>query len=399
MPDLASTESTTARPSLSQVLERAEKVAAGIARAEAETTDREARWPQRAIRALLDSGLGGLVVSSAHGGLGFGHLATARVCEILGRECASTALCFGMHLVGSAVINAKATEWQTAHLLAPITEGRHLTTLALSEPGTGVHFYLPQTRMVDATAQGFLVSGTKSFVTNGGKADSYVVSTVAADPGAPPGLFSCMVVPSGSKGLTWGPAWDGLGMRGNCSRNLTLHEVAVPRTHLLGGPGDQIWYVFEIVAPYFLMAMAGTYLGLAEGALDQVRRHLSHREYDHTGTSLAQQPVLQHRVGVLWGMVSRCRSLVYSAAAEADSRPGKALLDILTAKAESADTAVEAVNQAMTLAGGIAYRENSTLSRMLRDARAAHIMSPTTDILRTWAGRALLGLPLLSDQL
>ncbi len=54
-------------------------------------------------------------------------------------------------------------------------------------------------------------------------------------------------------------------------------------------------------------------------------------------------------------------------------------------------------NEAMTLCGGVAYRENSLLQRALRDARAAHVMSPTTDILRNWAGRSLLGLPLLGE--
>ena len=68
---------------------------------------------------------------------------------------------------------------------------------------------------------------------------------------------------------------------------------------------------------------------------------------------------------------------------------------ILASKADVADTSVWVANEAMTLCGGIAYRENDQLARLLRDARASHVMSPTTDVLKTWAGRALLGLPLL----
>jgi alkylation response protein AidB-like acyl-CoA dehydrogenase len=360
--------------------------------------DQAAVWPQAGIRALFEAGLGGLVVSREHGGLGHGLLATAQVCATLGRECASTALCFGMHLVASAVINAKSTEEQGRQFLAPIASGQHLTTLALSEPGTGVHFYLPQTRMADAEPDGFTVTGTKSFVTNGGRADSYVLSTVAADPDAPPGLFSCVVVPADSPGLTWGQPWAGMGMRGNSSVTLKLEDVPVARANLLGQPGDQIWYIFEVVAPYFLTAMAGTYLGVAEAALEEVRSHLLEREYDHTGASLARQQVLQHRLGQMWATVARCRSLLYHAAAAGDTRPAEGLLDILSAKAEVAESAVNVVNEAMTLTGGMAYRENSRLARLLRDARAAHIMSPTTDLLRVWTGRAYLGLPLLSDE-
>ena len=59
------------------------------------------------------------------------------------------------------------------------------------------------------------------------------------------------------------------------------------------------------------------------------------------------------------------------------------------------DTAVSVANDAMTLCGGMAYRENSRVAQLLRDARASHVMSPTTDLLKLWTGRALLGLPLL----
>jgi alkylation response protein AidB-like acyl-CoA dehydrogenase len=72
-------------------------------------------------------------------------------------------------------------------------------------------------------------------------------------------------------------------------------------------------------------------------------------------------------------------------------------LALLSAKAEVADCAVNVANEAMTLTGGISYQEGSKLDRCLRDARASHVMAPTTDILRTWAGRALLGLPLLAE--
>jgi len=81
---------------------------------------------------------------------------------------------WGMHHVGAAVISAKATSEQRQQYLDPIVAGTHLTTLALSEPGTGSHFYIPETRLTDRGSS-LLVSGTKSFVTNGGRADSYVL--------------------------------------------------------------------------------------------------------------------------------------------------------------------------------------------------------------------------------
>jgi alkylation response protein AidB-like acyl-CoA dehydrogenase len=359
--------------------------------------DRDARWPERSIRELQRAGLGGLVVPSGEGGLGFGLFALARACEILGQQCASTALCFGMHCVGSAVIAAKATSHHRERYLEPIVRGEHVTTLALSEPGTGAHFYLPRTRMNERGADALELDGEKTFVTNGGHADSYVVSTVAADSGARPGTFSCVVVPRDARGLAWGAPWAGLGMRGNSSRSLRFDRVVVSQSELLGAPGDQIWYVFNVVAPFFLIAMAGTYLGIATRAEHEARAHVAGRRYEHSGSSLAEVGVVQHKLGSLWGLVERTRGLVYRAAHVADAGEPESLPSLCAAKAEVADCVVGAVGEAMTLCGGIAYRSDGVLWRLLRDARAAHVMSPTTDLLRTWLGRALLDLPLLGD--
>lgn len=380
--------------SVADVVARARGIAAEVAAPLVPRTD-AGRWPEEPLRALQAS-LGGLVVPREDGGLGLGLSAVAGVCEALGRTCASTAICFGMHHVATAVIAAKATERQRKEFLAPIAAGEHLTTLALSEPGTGSQFWLPQTRLTP-DGDGWRVNGEKSFVTNGSRADSYVLSTVAAGPDAPPGEFSTVVVWADSPGLVWQGTWDGIGMRGNSSLGARLESVPVGPDGLLGAPGDQIWYVFEVVAPYFLTAMAGTYLGVAQAALTEATDHLARRQHTHTGRRLSAEPVLQHRLGVLWARVQATRRLVYWAAEEADSGGPEALPALAAAKAEVADCAVGVANDAMTLVGGIGYRDRSALERHLRDARAAHVMSPTTDILRTWTGRALLDIPLLGD--
>jgi alkylation response protein AidB-like acyl-CoA dehydrogenase len=184
-------------------------------------------------------------------------------------------------------------------------------------------------------------------------------------------------------------------MRANDSRTLRVTGAEIPRDALLGAQGDQLWYVFEVVAPYFLMAMAGTYLGVAQAAFDEARLHVGTRRYGHSGELLGQAPVVAHRVGELWGRLEATRQLIYSAAEKGDAGAPDALPTLLACKAMAGDTAVHLANEAMTLCGGSAYRENSRLARILRDARASHVMAPTTDILKTWVGRALLNLPLL----
>lgn len=379
------------------LIQKAREIAHGVVAREGPVADKQGRWVSESMAALKDARLTGLVVPAEYGGAGQGLYALVRICEELGRSYSSVGLCFGMHCVGTAVIASKATDWQKKNYLEPIAQGRHLTTLALSEPGTGAHFYFPQTPLIPLSNDDFLINGGKTFVTNGGHADSYVLSTVAATDNARPDEFSCVILDEGKEGMTWGKEWDGLGMRGNSSKALQLNNVQISSKHILGEKGDQLWYVFNVVAPYFLTAMAGTYLGIAQRALEEATATLSKRTYSHNGTNLAQVSLLQHRLGTIWTRVERTRQLIYNAALLGDKGDPGSVVSILAAKAEVAVCAVDTVNEAMTLAGGIGYHQNGTLGMLMRDARAAHVMSPTTDLLFTWIGRALLDQPILSD--
>lgn len=359
--------------------------------------DRSGIWVAKTMKALQESKLTGLVVPKEQGGLGQGLLAIVRISEELGKGYSSAGLCFGMHCVGTAAIAAKATAWQKEQYLVPIAEGKHITTIALSETGTGAHFYFPQTPLIAVTDDEFLVHGAKSFVTNGSHSDSYVVSTLGASADAEADQFSCVLVDADTPGLEWGAHWDGIGMRGNSSRTMKLNDVHLTGKNILGEKGDQLWYVFNVIAPYFLMAMAGTYLGIAEAALTEAKASLSKRTYSHSGSSLAGVSFLQHKLGMLWANVERTRRLIYHAAEAGDRNQQQALIHLLAAKAEVAHCCVDVVNEVMTISGGQGYQHNSRLGMLMRDARAAHVMSPTTDLLYTWIGRILLDQPIFSD--
>jgi alkylation response protein AidB-like acyl-CoA dehydrogenase len=80
---------------------------------------------------------------------------------------------------------------------------------------------------------------------------------MAADEDATPDQFSCIVLAEGTQGMEWGKDWAGLGMRGNASKALQLQNVRISANQVLGAKGDQLWYIFNVVAPYFLIAMAG----------------------------------------------------------------------------------------------------------------------------------------------
>ncbi len=374
--------------------EVAEAVTREVIAPQAERVDRDAAWPEQSLRALGEAGLLGLTVPRHAGGEGEGLEGLLAVTEAIGRGCASSALCYAMHCVAAAVIAAKATPYQRERYLEPIAAGRHLTSLSLSESGVGSHVYLSETEL-RRDGGDFVVDGLKQFVTSGGHADSYVVSTMSSATDAEPGEFSCLVVDADAPGVSFLEPWQGMGMRGNSSRGLLLEGARVPLENLLGEEGDQVWYVFDIVVPYFLTAMSATYLAVARSALELTVHHVRERHFSHTGSALADAPVLQDTVADMWARVEKTRHLVYHAARLGDAGDVDALPTILMSKADVAETAVSVTNDAMTLCGGSAYRENAQLARLLRDARASHVMAPTTHTLRQWAARSILGRPLL----
>ena len=188
------------QPVVPRLVSLAEDIAAQVAAPLAQSIDREARWPVEAMQALGKSGLLGLHVPRRLGGLGESLLALAEITEVLGKACSSTAMCFGMHCVATAVIAAKATPAQEDNYLRPIAAGQHVTSLALSEPGTGAHFFLPRSTF-HRQDDSFVLNGRKSFITSGGQADSYVVSAVAPGAELDPGTFTCLLVNKGTAGL------------------------------------------------------------------------------------------------------------------------------------------------------------------------------------------------------
>jgi isovaleryl-CoA dehydrogenase len=131
-------------PDLLKLHELAAVVADSVLASRAEAVDREAKWPAECMAALAQAGLMGLHIPRRLGGQEQGLLALSVITEELGRACSSTAMCFGMHSIAAKVLAAKATAQQEDRFLRPIAEGRHITSLALSEPGTGAHFFLPR---------------------------------------------------------------------------------------------------------------------------------------------------------------------------------------------------------------------------------------------------------------
>ena len=362
---------------------------------EADAINRDGQWPCKTMRALQDEGMAALMIPRALGGIGGGLSDLLNVTRLLGRLSGSAGLCFGMHSVACAVLVDKPTDYHVQQYIAAICEGRHLSTLALSEPGTGVHFYLPTCQLVySAQDRCYYVTGKKCFVTNAGQVDSYIISTLSNSL-EKNDAFTCALLRNDNESIAWDSSWNGFGMNGNHSKSLQLDRAKIFPQDVIGELGDHTHYLFSVILPNFLAAMSGTYLGIVEKAINVAENHLKTRMYSHTEASLANSTVLQHKLGRLYAQYRSLYHLAFQSARQYDLSAPNAILDVLLSKAEIAEVGIHIVNECMTLMGGKGYVEPSPIADALRDIRAASVMSPTSDLLYLWAGRSRLGLSLL----
>ena len=372
-----------------QVVAQAAAAADATIGPQAARVDADAAFPQQSIAALGDRGLLGLTVPAAYGGLGQGLRTMAAAIDTVAQRCSSTAMVYLMHLCGVACY-VKAPDG-TEPLLRAAAAGRHLATLAFSEPGSRSHFWAPISRATAAGDGAVRLSARKSFVTSAGHADSYVVSTLAA--GATTPIESTIYyVLKGEPGVSVAGSWRGLGMRGNASAPMSLDEVALGADRALTPPGKGLDLMLGTVLPAFQVGTAAVAVGIAEAAVQATIGHVTHTRLEHMNSSLADLPTLRAQIARMRIETDRARAHL-AAVLDSLEAPGPATqLMVLEAKAAATEAAVLVTDLAMRSCGGAAFGGAHGIERMFRDARAPIVMAPTSDQAYDFIGRALCGL-------
>lgn len=370
-----------------------EKLATNVLAPRADEIDRERRFPRQNIQELGRNGLLGLVVPLEYGGAGAGIPQMAQVLERMAQACASTAMVTLMHYCGTAVIAAQGSATLKQRVLPAIAGGEHLTTLAFSEAGSGGHFYMPVSE-VSRNGHGLRLTAHKTFVTSAGEADSYVVSTRKARASGPTDL-DLYLVAKGTKGLEVGRPFEGLGLAGNGSAPMKLEDIELEDEERLGDEGNGFQTMMEVVLPHFQVGVAAVSLGIAAAALQAASAHVMGRKYEHAGgAALAAIPRVQFLAAEMALELRSSRAYLSETIRRVGAADPEAMLDVLGVKARAAEAALAVAARAMTLGGGAAYGRRGGLERIFRDAQAASVMAPATDVLKEFLGKACLGVPL-----
>ncbi len=369
-------------------LQTLEPIAAGLVAESAAEIDRTAAFPRAALDALAQAGLLGLVSATEVGGLGQGQRAAALVVERLARECASTAMVVCMHYAGAAVIEAHGPR----AVREAIAAGKHVTTLAFSEAGSRSHFWAPLSTAAAVAGNGHVqLDAKKSWITSAAQADSYVWSS---RPMAGEGASTIWLVPATAAGLKVTAPFEGLGLRGNASSPVTADKVMVESAAMLGADGGGFDIMMGVVLPYFQLMIAAMSIGTMQSATAKAAAHVAGTGLVHLSTNLADLPTIRAYVARMQIKTDLARALLLDTFSALESGRPDTMLRVLEVKAAAGEAALEVTELAMRVCGGAAFRKDVGIERHFRDARAAGVMAPTTDVLYDFIGKAVCGLPL-----
>jgi alkylation response protein AidB-like acyl-CoA dehydrogenase len=358
----------------------------------AEDVDREARFPSEAIAALERGGMLGLGVPERFGGPGGDALDVVEVVEAVAGACASTAMVFLMHVAATQTLLAGTTEDDAgpkSDTLRAIAAGQQVTTLAYSERGSRGHFWA-QTSRARRDGDAVVIDADKTFATAAGHVSSYVVATGGPD-GSAPTDTELYLVDAATAGLEIPRRFDGLGLRGNSSAPLRLTGVRVTEDRRLGSPLSGFGLMLSATLPWFVLGSAACSAGIAGAALRSAVDHAGSARLEHLGASLSELPGVRERLARAHVRHAETRAYVREVARRVAAGDEAAQLGVLAVKAAAADMAAEVTELCLHVGGGAAYAKHGPLERHFRDARAAAVMAPTTDVLHDFVGKAITG--------
>jgi acyl-CoA dehydrogenase family protein 9 len=343
--------------------------------------DRQYAIDPSVLQGLRELGVFGLAVPKEHGGLGLSQTAYARVIQELAAADASVALTVGAHQsIGLQALLLFGTEEQRRRFLPRLASGESLAAFALTEPGAGSDAAAIQTRAVP-TEGGYLLSGSKLWVTNGGLADLFTVFARTSSPeeGAKPRITAFLV--ERSERVRIGPNERKLGIRGTSTTPVFFDDAFVPEANVVGEKGRGFKVAMEV--------LSSGRLGLAAGCIGQCRTLLRlsterAQERRAFGRPIGEFGFVKDKISRMLSELFALESMVYLTTGLVDGGAGDFSVESAACKVFGSETLWRVANEALQIAAGVGYMEGFPYERLLRDARIHLVFAGTNEILRAF---------------
>jgi len=349
--------------------------------------DREDYFPRDEVwKAMGDLGMHGITVSEEDGGLGLGYIEHVIAVEEVARASASLSLSYGAH--SNLCINQIrrwATPEQKAKYLPGLISGDHVGSLAMSEAGAGSDVVSMKLK-AEAVQGGYILNGTKYWITNASEADTLVVYA-KTDGGAGSRGITAFLIEKGMPGFSIGQKIDKVGMRGSPTAELVFDNCEVPEENIMGPVNGGVGVLMSGL-DYERVVLAGLSIGIMQACLDTVIPYV--RERKQFGKPIGSFQLMQGKIADMYVALQTSRAYVYSVAKACDADQTTrfdAAGAILYASESSFKVAAESV-QAL---GGAGYTTDWPVERYMRDAKLLDIGAGTNEIRRMLIGRELIG--------
>ncbi|WP_327188795.1 acyl-CoA dehydrogenase family protein [Streptomyces xinghaiensis] len=327
----------------------------------------------------------GLTIPEEYGGSGGDHLAYVLVTEELGRGDSAVRgiLSVSLGLVAKSIA-AWGSEEQKRAWLPRLCSGEALGCFGLTEPGTGSDAAALTTRAV-REGESYVINGSKMFITNGTVADVVLLFARTGGPGHQG--VSAFLVPADTPGLERREIHGKLGLRGQATAELTLTDVRVPASALLGPEGKGFSVAMSALAKGRMSVAAGC-VGIAQAALDAAVRYAGERE--QFGRPIAHHQLVQELISDIAVDVDAARLLTWRVA-DLIERGLPFATESSVAKLYASEAAVRCANNALQVFGGYGYIDEYPVGKLVRDARVMTLYEGTSQIHKLLIGRSLTG--------
>lgn len=352
--------------------------------------DKNARIPDSVVRGLGQLGILGACLPERCGGMDLTQSEYCRLLEVLGGHCGGTALFVNAHhSIGPRALVLFGTKAQQDQYLPKSATGEWISAFALTEPEAGSDAANVQTTATpSADGRGYLLNGTKRWITNGGIAK---VLTVMARTPTPSGkdsrITAFLVTPDMAGFQVVEERMEKMGVRGTATSRLAFNNMFVPNENILGQPGKGLKVALTVL-DFGRTTFGAACTGAAKFCLDRAVHHARTRV--QFGKTLGEFELVKEKLAHMQAGVYAMEACTYQTAALIDSGAGDFMLETAMLKVFATETLNKILGDTFQLHGGLAYFTDQPFERMVRDARINTIGEGANDVLRGFT--ALVGM-------
>jgi len=347
--------------------------------------DRTGEFPWDNVKAINALGLNAMFIPERYGGAPMSYAAYLACVREISKACASTGVIWATNFHAMKPLIDFGTEEQKKRLLPVLLEGG-IASLTITEPNAGSDATGMST-LFSAEGDSIRIDGTKTFITNGGFADVYLLFGKWSGIEDSRKAISALLVEKGAAGLKVVREEDKMGLRASSTAALAFEGCRVPRANLLGAPGDGLRILLASLNRS-RPSVAAHALGIARAAFEDAIAYINERR--QSGRRIIEFQGIQFLLADMAAELAQCEAWLWHVARLVDSGTADFGVEASMLKLRASDLAMRIATEAVQLHGGYGYCKDYRVERLMRDAKITQIWEGTNQIHRQFIGRSFI---------